>query len=512
VVVEQAPPNDAEAEATVLASLMVDAEAISRVAAFLQPEDFFQERHGLIYDAALALWDRSEAINQVTVAHELVRRTVLEDAGGLAYISHIVAELPTAIGVEYSAKIVQRDAVYRRLIEAAGQMARIGYAGGPNLQEGLGRSEALLMALRGGERLRDFVVLRDLLESFLGPPDESDPRLAEPARTGFAELDKLLTGLKRSDLVILAARPSVGKSALALSMSQNLALGQGGKVALFSLEMSAEQLASRLVSAEAEVEFQRLPWGKHSEVEEGRISRAIGRLSRAEIYIDDTPGITIAELRAKSRRLANDVGLDLIVVDHIQLTHAGSSTGADGNRVAEMSHISRSLKELARELDVPVLALSQLSRAVEQRHPHVPMLSDLRESGSIEQDADVVMFIYREDMYVAPDEWDDMHPEEPEAYPNGDAQIIVAKHRNGPTGTVHLRFVKRLAKFEDFFLRDDSDSSDLDLAEQAGLTVGAGVGDGGAATGGSGSGMAGPGTGPNGSPDDAQWSLDAYDD
>ena len=251
MVIEQAPPNDPEAEATVLASLIVDEEAISRVASFLQPEDFFQERHAQIYEAALALWDRSEAINQVTIAHELQRRDQLEAVGGLTYISHIVAELPTAIGVEFSGKIVQRDGTYRRLIDAAGQIARIGYAGGPNLQEGIGRAEALLMTLSGGDRLRDFVPLRDLLESFLGPPEEEEGRLNEPARTGFADLDQLVGGLKRSDLTILAARPSVGKSSLALAMSQNLALGQGGRVAFFSLEMSAEQLAARLVSAEA---------------------------------------------------------------------------------------------------------------------------------------------------------------------------------------------------------------------------------------------------------------------
>ena len=456
VVAQQAPPHNPEAEATVIASILVDLEAISRVAAFLQPQDFFQERHVWMYEAALALWDRHEAINPVTMAHELMRRGRLDEVGGHSYLSQIVADLPTSVGVEYSAKIVQRDATYRRLIEAAGVIARIGYEGGPSLQEGLGRAESLLLALRGGERLRDFVSLRDLLESFLGPPSEEDERrLLDVARTGFSDLDSLLTGLKRSDLTVLAARPSVGKSALALSMARNLAIGQSGKVAFFSLEMSAEQLAARLVSGEAEVESQRLPWGRHSEAEEGRISRAIGVLSRAEIYIDETPGITIAELRAKARRLSHEVGLDMIIVDHMQLVHAGNSMGMDTNRVAEMSYISRSLKELARELEVPVLALSQLSRAVESRHPHVPLLSDLRESGSIEQDADVVVFIYREDMYVQQEEWEDMHPAQPESYPSGVAQLIVAKHRNGPTGTVHLRFRKNIAKFEDLLVRED---------------------------------------------------------
>ena len=457
MVLEKAPPNSPEAEATVIASLLVDAEAMSRVAAFLQPADFFLDRHSLLYDAALALYDRHEAINQVTLAHELMRRGRLEEAGGQAYLSELVADLPTTVGVEYSGRIVERDAVYRRMIEAAGGISRIAYDGGPNLQDGLGRAEALLQALRRGERLRDFVSLRDLLESFLGPPSsEEEGRLAEAARTGYADLDKLLIGLKRSDLVVMAARPSVGKSALALSMARNLAIAQGGTVGFFSLEMSAEQLAARLVSGEAEVESQRLPWGRHTDVEEGRISRAIGTLSRAAIYVDDTPGLAVAELRAKARRLANDVGVDLIVVDHMQLVHASAGGGQDANRVSEMSYISRSLKELARELEVPVLALSQLSRAVESRHPHIPLLSDLRESGSIEQDADVVLFIYREDMYTQQEEWEDMHPEEPGAhYPSGVAQLIVAKHRNGPTGTVHLRFRKNIAKFEDLLLRDD---------------------------------------------------------
>ena len=456
MVLEQAPPSNLEAETTVVASVLVDPEALSRVAAFLQPEDFFEDRHAAMYRAALALDERREAINQVTLAHELARVGKLEEAGGHAYLSQIIADLPTTVGVEYSAKIVQRDATYRRLIDAGGMIARIGYEAGPNLPDSLAHAEGLLMALRGGERLRDFVALRDLLESFLGPPDADDTeRLAEPARTGFMELDTLLTGLKKSDLVVLAARPSVGKSALALAISRNLAIGQNGKVAFFSLEMAADQIAARLVSGEAEVASQRLPYGHHTEAEEGRISRAIGTLSRAEIFIDDTPGSTVAELRAKARRLAHEVGLDLIVVDHMQLVHGGAGGGFDVNRVSEMSYISRALKELARELQVPVLALSQMSRAVESRQPHVPLLSDLRESGSIEQDADIVLFIYREEMYVRQEDWEDLHPEQPEEYQRGLAQIIVAKHRNGPIGTVNIRFRRDLAKFEDLWLEQE---------------------------------------------------------
>lgn len=455
MVLEKAPPSNAEAEATVVAAVLVDAAALPHVVPIVNVADFFEERHAWMYEAALSIWERNEAVNQVTLAHELGRRGKLEDVGGLAYISQIVSDLPTSVGVEHAARIVTRDATYRRLIDAAGSIARIGYDGGPNLSDALSRSESLLLALRGGERLRDFVPLRDLLEGFLGPPADDDAaRLAEPARTGFSDLDTLLNGLKRSDMAVLAARPSVGKSALALAMARNLALGQQGKVAVFSLEMSGEQVASRLVSAEANVDSQRLPWGRHTEAEEARISRAIGNLSQAEIYVDDTAGLSVAELRAKARRIKMDIGLDMLVVDHIQLMHAGF--GNETNRVAEISYISRSLKELARELEVPVLAISQLSRAVEARQPHIPMLSDLRESGSIEQDADVVMFIYREDMYVQREEWEDLHPQEPGAhYPAGVAQLIVAKHRNGPTGTVHLRFVKNVAKFEDLLLRQE---------------------------------------------------------
>jgi replicative DNA helicase len=453
VVLEQAPPSNLEAETTVIASILVDSEALSRVASFLQPGDFFEDRHQAMYRAALALDERRDVINQVTLAHELARAGRLEEAGGHAYLSEIIADLPTTVGVEFAAKIIQRDATYRRMITAAGDIARIGYNASPNIADSLGHAENLLLALRGGERLRDFVALRDLLESFLGPPDDEDmERLREPARTGFMELDALLTGLKRSDLIVLAARPSVGKSALALAMARNLAIGQSGKVALFSLEMSAQQVATRLVSAESEVSSQRLPYGKHTESEEGRISAAIGRLAPAEIYIDETPGLTVAELRAKARRLSHEVGLDLIVVDHMQLVHGGAGGGLDVNRVAEMSYISRSLKELARELEVPILALSQMSRAVEARQPHVPLLSDLRESGSIEQDADVVIFIYREDMYVRQEDWEDLHPEQPEAYQRGLAQIIIAKHRNGPIGTVNIRFRRDLAKFEDLLV------------------------------------------------------------
>jgi replicative DNA helicase len=270
-------------------------------------------------------------------------------------------------------------------------------------------------------------------------------------RTGFMDLDTLLGGLKRSDLVILAARPSLGKTSLALNIARNSAVGQNAKVAIFSLEMAAEQLVQRLLSSESGVDSTRLRLGLHTEAEERRVMNALGILSGVDIYVDDSAVQRVTEIRSKALRLHRDKGLDLIIVDYLQLI-AGTERG--DNRVQEISYISRALKGLARELDVPVIAVSQLNRAPEMRSPHIPMLSDLRESGSIEQDADVVVFIYREDVYVRKEDWDLTHPDG-SPYPAGDAQIIIAKHRNGPTGTLHLRFRQKLARFEDLLLRDE---------------------------------------------------------
>jgi replicative DNA helicase len=265
------------------------------------------------------------------------------------------------------------------------------------------------------------------------------------------DLDTILGGLKRSDLIILAARPSLGKTSLALNIARNAAVGQNARIAIFSLEMAAEQLAQRLLSSESGVDSTRLRLGLHSETEERKVMNALGVLAGTDVYIDDSATIRMPEIRGKALRLARDRGLDLVIVDYLQLI-AGNERG--DNRVQEISYISRGLKGLAREIGVPVIAVSQLSRAPEMRSPHIPMLSDLRESGSIEQDADVVVFIYREDVYVRKEEWDQTHADGA-PYPHGDAQIIIAKHRNGPTGTVHLRFRQELARFEDLLLRDE---------------------------------------------------------
>ncbi|MEX1254903.1 MAG: replicative DNA helicase [Dehalococcoidia bacterium] len=444
-------PFDTEAEEAVLASLMVDEDAIFKIQSLIRPQDFFREQNRWVFEACVALWERGEAIDQLTVSHELGRQGRLEEMGGPAALSRMIEELPTSVVVEHYARIVQRDATYRQLIGAVGQIAEMAYKGGPELNTVLGRAEDLILALRSGDKLRDFIHIRHLLEQYWETPGVDDIRnrtLISHVRTGFIKLDELLGGLKRKDLVILAARPGVGKTSLAMNIARNAAIGQQGRVAIFSLEMAADQLAQRLLSGESGIDGTRLRLGEQNEAEERRVMHAMGVLADSEIYIDDVGVQRMPEIRAKAHRLHRERPLDLIVIDYLQLVHG---SGRIDNRVAEVSDISRSMKELARELDVPVIACSQLSRAPEQRPTHIPMLSDLRESGSIEQDADVVVFIYREDFYVTEDEWQRLHPNQP--YPEGIAQIIVAKHRNGPTGTVYLRFRKQITRFDDLEMR-----------------------------------------------------------
>ena len=446
------PPHDVAAEEAVIAALLLDDDSYARVLPLVQPEDFFREQNRWCFEAALTLAERSEAITLTTLAHELEREGRLEAAGGEPYLAEVQGKHFTALGVEAHARIVARDALYRRLIQAASQIAQMAFAGGPEVRPVLTAAETLLLGVRTAEAAGDFTRLRELLDRFLEDPGEQvEGQLAEGVRSGFMDLDELLGGFKRGDLVILAARTGVGKSALLLNLARNAAAGQHGTVAIFSLEMSGDQLASRLLAAESDVTSTRLRLGMHTEAEEGRIMHAMGVLGEASIYIDDSAMLSVPEIRAKLRRLQADAGLDLVVVDYLQLLHG---SGRADTRTGEISQISRALKELARELNVPVIAAAQLSRAVEQRTPHIPMLSDLRESGSIEQDADVVMFIYREDVYVKPDEWQRQNPEAPGGqHPAGLAQIIVAKHRNGPTGTVSVRFVDRTASFQDLLLR-----------------------------------------------------------
>ena len=305
------------------------------------------------------------------------------------------------------------------------------------------------------EERRDFVHIREVLDEYWDQAEAEAAGLPFQGhvRTGLVDLDTLLGGLKGGNLIVLATRPSLGKTSLGLNIARNAAVGQGARVAIFSLEMTAERIAQRLVASESGIDSTRLCVGDHTEREERRLMHALGTLAGAEIYVDDTPVLGIMEIRGKALRLHREKGLDLVFVDYLQLLHGG---GRGDNRVQEISYISRALKELARELDAPVIAASQLSRAPELRTPHIPQLSDLRESGSIEQDADVVAFIYREDVYIGREQWQASHPEASgDTYPAGIAQIIVAKHRNGPTGTVHLRFRQQIAKFEDLLVREE---------------------------------------------------------
>lgn len=455
VIAEKLPPFDAEAEESVLASLMVDDDAVARVEPLVSPEDFYREQNRWTYEACLALWERNEAINQVTVAHELARMGRLEDAGGPGFLSRIVADLPTPVGVEHYAGIVRRDATYRRLISVAAQITRMSYEGGPDLDGTLSMAEDMILSIRSSARIGEVRHIRDVLSEYFEHPGVEAIGAGPEAgiRTGFADLDKLLGGLKRGDLIIVAARPSLGKTSLVLNFARNAAMGQNARVVFFSLEMAAEQLVQRLLSAESGVDSTRVRLGQQGEAEERRLLRAMGDLSELEIYFDDSAALTMGQIHAKTKRLRREKGdLDLVVVDYLQLIH-GARTD---NRVQEVGYISRGLKELAREMDVPVVACSQLSRAPEQRSPHTPMLSDLRESGSIEQDADVVMFIYREDVYVRKEDWESQNPDKSgRQFPGGIAQIMVAKHRNGPTGNVHLRFRNNLARFEDLQILDE---------------------------------------------------------
>ncbi|HXG36261.1 MAG TPA: replicative DNA helicase [Dehalococcoidia bacterium] len=457
MVVEKLPPHDTQAEEAVVASLLVDSEAIYKVSPLLKPEDFFREQNRWVFEACHELWQRGEAVNQITVAHELARTGRLDEIGGMAYLSQLIGDLPTPLLAEHYARLVQRDSIYRNLISAAQQIAQIAYkADDPDIGRVLAQAEALIATVRQGQDLRDFVHIRDLLDNY----QEMAAALTGPAAaetraitTGFMDLDTLLLGgLKRSDLIIVAARTGLGKTSLLLNLARNAAARQKATVALFSLEMATEQLVQRLLAMESGVDSAKIGAGILSDRDERLISQAVGRLADTAIFIDDSPLLSVPEMRAKARRLQAERGLDLLVVDYLQLMQPGMRVE---NRVQEVSYISRSLKAIARDLDVPVVAAAQLSRAADTRATHVPQLSDLRESGSIEQDADVVMFVYREAAYLRREEWEEMHRDQPSrSYPAEDAQIIVAKHRNGPTSTIHLRFRQKISRFEDLLVQE----------------------------------------------------------
>ncbi len=444
---ERLPPQNIEAEAAVLGSILIDPQAIAVVAEMVKADDFYRDAHRTIYEAAMQLYAVGQPADLVTLADAIEGRGKMEQIGGADYLTALVTVVPTSANVEYYAQIVVRTAILRRLIQVAGQIAALAYTEN-DANVALDKAEQLLFAISQRVTRQDFEHIREILHDYFKKLDALHSRRGDIVGipTGFSDLDKMTGGFQRSDLIILAARPSVGKTALALSLAHNSAVKFNQSIAIFSLEMSKEQLAQRLLSMDAGVDQQRMRTGYISDADDEwtRISLSMGRLSDADIYIDDTAGINLMEMRSKARRLKADRGFDLIVVDYLQLMQGTGSKG-DGNRQQEISEISRGLKGLARELNVPVLALSQLSRAVESRQDKRPLLSDLRESGSLEQDADIVLFIYRDEVY------------NPETDRPNIADIIVAKHRNGPIGTISLYFQPSQTRYRDLELQRVND-------------------------------------------------------
>ena len=448
---ERLLPHDLDAEESIIGSLLIDGDSILRVGHMIKPEDFYREKNQICFASCIALFQRNEAIDQVTLARELGRNGQLETVGGMAYLSHLVSITPTSANSEYYAQAVARTSSMRRLIDAASKISAIGYQDTEDVENTLRQAEDVLFQVRSGQSERGFIGLRQIYDQYL----EDRAALAEPmsqggapVMTGYNNLDLLLGGLLRSDMIILGARPALGKSALAVNICINAAQN-GAVVGIFSLEMSREQLALRILSSDAEIDAHQLRLNLTSDAAEQRIIDSIGRLSELPVYIDDTPFQGMVEMRSKARRLSLEHGLDLLAIDYMQLIQG---RGRGDNRVQEISEISRSIKGMARELNVPVFTCSQLSRVVEGRPGHRPVLSDLRDSGSIEQDSDIVMFIHREDLYYTEDEWEQQFPNR--EYPKNLAEIIVAKHRHGPTGSVKMRFRDNLVRFDALAVED----------------------------------------------------------
>jgi replicative DNA helicase len=432
------PPHNREAEESVLGAMLLSAGAIGTVAEVLSADDFYRDSHGTIFRAALELYAKGEPVDAITVSDELEKRGQLEAIGGAGRIVELAALVPATANAGHYARIVKETAALRGLTRVGALIADLGWERRGEVVDLLDRAEQALFELTQQRVTSEFAHIEDLLkESF-----ERITQLYEAGAditgvpTGFRELDKLTSGFQPGNLIILAARPSMGKSALALCSATNLGVRHETPVALFTLEMSKAEVTQRMMCSEAKVESQRLRTGKLAADDWPRLTAACDKLMKAPIFVDDTGSITMMELRSKARRLkSREPRLGLVIVDYLQLMTSGSNPE---NRVQEVSQISRSLKVLARDLDVPILALSQLSRAVEQRHDKRPILSDLRESGSIEQDADLVVFVYRDEYYSGE-----------ESDQQGLAEVIVAKHRNGPTDSVKLSFLKRYAKFAD---------------------------------------------------------------
>ncbi|EKD32777.1 MAG: hypothetical protein ACD_76C00149G0008 [uncultured bacterium] len=440
---ERVPPQNLEAEQSVLGAILIDPESIIKVSDIIHPDDFYLEKHKQIYDTILELSEKNQPIDMISVSNKLEEKGSLKEAGGRSYLADLTNAVTTAANISSHAEIVRKKATLRRLMNAAGEIGELAGHEDDDVDKLLDEAEQHLFGISQSYLKRTFVLIKNVLQEAFERIDELHRERGKlrGIPTGYVELDNLLGGLQKSDLVVLAARPSVGKTSLALDIARNVGVKAKIPIALFSLEMSKEQLVDRMISAEANVDLWKLRTGNLSDREDDfpRIGHALGVLSEAPIYIDDTPGNTVLQIRTKARRLHSEHGLGLIIIDYLQLMESRKSID---NRVQEVAEMTRALKQVARELDVPVLALSQLSRAVEMSKPAIPKLSHLRESGSIEQDADVVLFIYRKtaDRSYA---YEDIPIEE-----RSIAEIHIAKHRNGPTGMVKLFFDQQRASFK----------------------------------------------------------------
>lgn len=429
------PPHDTEAEQAVLGSMLTDQDAVLDAIEVLKPEDFYRDDNKYIYEAIVNLYNKAEPIDIITVKSELISMGKFEVVGGFEYLGVLPDKVPLAANAERYIKIVEEKSLLRQLIKASNELIDLGYAQNEEVESIMDQAEKKIFDIMQGKNQKGFSVIKDvLIESFAEIEklyNQKEPITGVP--TGFADLDYKTAGLHNSDLILIAARPAMGKSAFALNIAANAAINAKVPVAIFNLEMSKSQLVNRMLCSEAMVDSNKIRTGKIEEDDWTKLATALGPLSEAPIYIDDTAGISVTEIRAKCRKLKLEKNIGLVVIDYLQLIQGSGKRNA--SREQEISEISRSLKILAKELDIPVIALSQLSRAAEQRADHRPMLSDLRESGAIEQDADIVMFLYRDDYY------------NPDSEKKNIAEVILAKHRSGSTGTVELLWMGNYTKF-----------------------------------------------------------------
>ncbi|HLR23589.1 MAG TPA: replicative DNA helicase [Pseudogracilibacillus sp.] len=437
---ERVPPHNIEAEQAVIGAVFLEPNVFSGASERLVANDFFRANHQVIFEAMFELFEKGEPIDLVTVTTLLSNNQKLEIAGGVNYLTDVASSVPTAANIDYYCSIVEEKAVLRRLIQSATDIVTNTFSKEDQVEEVLDEAEKTILEVSSRKNVKAFKPIKDVLIEVYDDIEQLHHREDDVTGvpTGYRDLDRMTSGFQRNDLIIVAARPSMGKTAFALNIAQNVAIKTDENVAIFSLEMGAGQLVQRMLCAEGNIDSQRLRTGKLQQDDWGKLTMAMGSLSHAGIYIDDSPGIRVSDIRSKCRRLKQEHGLGMIIIDYLQLIQ-GSENSRE-NRQQEVSEISRSLKSLARELEVPLIALSQLSRGVEARQDKRPMMSDLRESGSIEQDADIVGFLYRDDYYDNESEQQNI-------------EIILAKQRNGPTGTVELAFVKEFNKFVDLDFR-----------------------------------------------------------